>query len=421
MRVGSVEFFKVLIKTVLTILFFAPLIIAVIFGVLLLNKNKQNEALTSENAALTAVADVLVAEKAGTAEDFFNVFERSGVAYDDLMALLFQQGKLDTQTVYNILSSAGVSNKDLIGAAINKNGTDADSLHATLKSAGLTDEQIAALAELAKKSEQSKPISTPGQSTPDSTPSDSESNNSTGQNSSSSSDNSASTPPEPAYMSKYEDLYVEAPTEYVKEKKIYLTFDDGPSQYTMGNLYYLKQRGVKATFFVVPNRSPECAQLLKAIVADGHAIGVHSATHEYKKIYASVDAFLDDFYEAWDIIRDATGVETQIFRFPGGSNNDFNVDTREEIIAEMTRRGFRYFDWNVQSNDILSETTWTDMWNSIPRDVKGKYRSIVLFHDTSQKANLIIDDIIPLLKNEGYEFDKINNDTMPIQFIGPFS
>ena len=71
-----------------------------------------------------------------------------------------------------------------------------------------------------------------------------------------------------------------------------------------------------------------------------------------------MEAYLDDFHEAWDIIYDATGIKTEIFRFPGGSVNDFNTETRDKIIQEMTRRGFRYYDWNVESGDV-DGATWT--------------------------------------------------------------
>ncbi len=438
MRLGSVEFFKVLIKTVLLIIFVAPLIVAVIFGVLLVNKNKELEELNKKNTALNIAADVLVGSKSGTAEDFNLIFEKSGISYDDLMKLLFEKGKLDSQSVYNILSNAGVSDKDLLSAAINKNGTDADSLHATLKGAGLTEAEIAAVAELAKKAEQSKPIiSTPNsKSTSSSSESESTSTNSepnsessstdsgsesSSNSSSTSSDTSTSTPPEAEYMSKYPDMYVEAPTDYVREKgTVYLTFDDGPSDNVYSVLWILRQRGVKATFFVTPNSNTNVTAKLKAIAADGHTIGIHSATHDYETIYDSVDAFLDDFYEAWNAVYKATGIKTSVFRFPGGSNTDYNVDTRDEIIAEMTRRGFRYYDWNVQSNDILGYT-WTQMYNTILNGVHTQNRSIVLFHDRADNGVNVLDDIIKVLLNEGYKFDKINDDTMPYQFIGPFS
>lgn len=224
-----------------------------------------------------------------------------------------------------------------------------------------------------------------------------------------------------AYSDLYEDMYVQAPDDFVYEAgTIYLTFDDGPSQYTPSILNYLDEFGIKATFFVVPNRSEECYATLKEIVDRGHSIGVHSASHDYEQIYASVEAFLDDFHEAWDIIREATGVSTQIFRFPGGSKNDFDEDVCDDIIAEMTRRGFRYFDWNVESGDV-ADATWTEMYNSVPSDIKNVERAVVLFHDTRYNTVLVLEDILKVLTNEGYKFDKINNDTEPVQFIGPFS
>lgn len=456
MRVGSVEFFKVLIKTVLGIVFVAPLIVAVIFGVILINKNKELddlnknvEDLNKKNTALTMAADVVVGKYAGTAEDFNLIFERSGISYEDLMELLFEKGKLDTENVYKIFSAAGVSDKELISAALNKNGSDADSLYVTLKNAGLSDEQISAIAELAKKkSEQSghPTISTSGgnsvpssQSTSDNSSSGGSDNSSTSGSSStsstSSSSNTSSTmstsstssvntsvPTDKSYMSKYPDMYVDAPTDYVRETKtIYLTFDDGPSDnvYTIVDLI-LKKYGIKATFFVVPDANSNVTEKLKYIANNGHAIGIHSATHDYEKIYESVDAFLDDFYEAWMIVYKATGIKTEIFRFPGGSNTDYNADTRDEIIAEMTRRGFRYYDWNVQSNDILNYT-WTQMYNKILSEVGNSERSIVLFHDRADNGVNVLEDIIKVLLDRGYKFDKINNDTMPYQFVGSFS
>lgn len=423
MRIGSVEFFKVLIKTVLTILFFVPLIIAVIFGVFLLNKNKELKAVKAENVSLETTADILIGQRAATAEDLYNIFEKSGVPYDDLMKQLFAEGKLDSDRVYNILSNAGVEDKVLIASALNKNGSDAEKLRELLKSAGLTDAQIAALAAQGSPSG-SKPESASGNPSSGNTSSNSTSSNdpsTVSTTSSVSSGDTPSTPQDAVYMSMYEDLYVPAPTEYVEEKgTVYLTFDDGPSVNTNDILTILRRQDVKATFFVVPNRSKECMQMLKRIADAGHSIGVHSFTHEYSEIYASVEDYLDDFYEAWDIIRDATGIETQIFRFAGGSNNDFNVDTREAIIAEMTRRGFRFYDWNIQSNGILN-VGWTEMYNRIPKEVNNAYRSIILFHDTCADDVKVTEDIIKVLKQENKKFDKINNDTKPIQFVGPFS
>ena len=121
--------------------------------------------------------------------------------------------------------------------------------------------------------------------------------------------------PESPYADIYPDMMVNAPAESDDVRELgtlYLTFDDGPSDNTYSILSYLEQYNVKATFFVVPNRSEGCYAKLKAIAAAGHSIGVHSASHVYKDIYSSVDAYLDDFHEAWDIIYDATGIKTEI-------------------------------------------------------------------------------------------------------------
>lgn len=431
MRFGSVEFFKALIKTVLTILFFVPLILAVVFGVLFASKSAELEKVQEENLSLQTVADVLVSEKTGTADDFYRIFEMSGISYKEFIALVNRNEKLDAEGFYSILSNAGVSDaniialaastknvsgaefyeimssngisdRDLMTAVLNK-AASAQNLYELLKQCGMTDSDIAELSGLAGSYK-----STSGSS----------STVSSSDNSSSPADNSGVS--DSPYADLYKDMYVTAPAEYVREQgTVYLTFDDGPSEHTADKLYILRNRGVKATFFVVPDRSEACAQRLKAIVADGHALGVHSASHEYKEIYASVEAFLADFYEAWDIIRDVTGVEVQIFRFPGGSKNDYNEATRDAIIEEMTRRGFRFYDWNVDSGDA-SGASWTDMHNSVPKDIKDKYRSFVLMHDRAS-ATLVLDDIIVLLQNEGYKFDKINNDTLPVQFIGPYA
>lgn len=448
MRFGSVEFFKVLIKSVLAILFFLPLAAAVVFGVFFARNNaqlseakKKLESVEDENRRLSLVADALMNEKTSTIEGFAELFARSGIAYTELISYVSENNEISAREIYDILSKSGltdkeiitivlskktisneslyeliskngISDKDIISVIANKNGGTIDEYYDILKECGLSDEDIVAYINKKNPNISTAPVS--------SSTANSGSSSSTGSTSSVPDETSE---PQGQYSALYEDLYVEEPPEYVREENtVYLTFDDGPSSNTYSILSYLRKANVKATFFVVPNRSEECAATLRAIAADGHAIGVHSATHEYEKIYASVEAFLDDFYEAWDIIRDATGISTEIFRFPGGSNNDYNVDTREAIIAEMSRRGFRFYDWNVDSYDVAG-ATWTQMYNSIPEEVKGNARSIVLMHDAASRQNtvLVLEDIIKVLLDEGYKFDKINSDTKPVQFVGPFA
>lgn len=375
MQFGSVAFFKALIKTVLCIFFFVPLVLCVIFAVLLWNKSTEVKDIQQDNERLEYYAAILSGEREPTVKGFYDVYARSGLSDEELIEYVLH-GKDESLPAANIdnssLGNSGQQTVDTAEAAVSEeNGGDSSD-------------------EAAQTAEQTQPVQ-----------------------------------PESPYADIYPDMVVSAPAEedFVRELgTVYLTFDDGPSENTYSILSYLEQYNVKATFFVVPNRSEGCYAKLKAIADAGHSIGVHSSSHIYKDIYASVEAYLEDFREAWDIIYDATGIKTEIFRFPGGSVNDFNVETRDKIIQEMTRRGFRYYDWNVESGDV-DGATWTDMYNSIPSDIANCYRSIVLMHDSGSTPNtvLVLGDVLHVLVSDGYKFDKINNDTRPVQFTGPFA
>lgn len=376
MQFGSVAFFKVLIKTVLCIVFFVPLVLCVVFAVLLWNKSTEVTEIQQDNERLEYYAAILSGEREPTVKGFYDIYARSGLSDEELIDYVLHR-------------------KDEAVPAAN---TDSTPSSQPADSDAQTDPPIAADTAEAQTAESAESAETAEPETAE---------------------------PQSRYADIYPDMMVNAPaeSEYVRELgTVYLTFDDGPSDNTYSILSYLEQYNIKATFFVVPNRSDGCYAKLKAIADAGHSIGIHSASHVYKDIYASVEAFLDDFHEAWDIVYDATGIKTEIFRFPGGSVNDFNTETRDYIIQEMNRRGFRYFDWNVDSNDA-GGATWTEMYNSIPSDIANNYRSVVLMHDSNSTPNtvLVLGDVLHVLVNDGYKFDKINNNTRPVQFTGPFA
>lgn len=437
MRFGSVEFFKVLIKTVLAILFFVPLILAVVFGVLFVQKNARVAELEEENSVIqqesdknAVIADVLVGQRIASAEDIRAIIERSGTSYDDLISLAMSQKDIDASGLYGILSKSGLSDKDIISMAAANQTVGASEFYEVMRKNGITPSELVAavLQNGASTEELYEMLSEAGMSDADIidyinnrgeyTPGNNNSNNSGG-----STDTSDPLYDPNQYADLYPDMYVTAPESYnYEEGTIYFTFDDGPSKYTYSILEYMRKHNAKGTWFVVPSRTDSCYASLREIANAGHAIGVHSATHEYETIYASVEAFLADFHEAWEIVRDATGQTPEIFRFPGGSKNDFNEKTRDAIIKEMTRRGFRFYDWNVESGDV-NGASWDQMYNSIPRDCHALKRPVILMHDSANTANAVyvLDDVLRVLEGEGYKFDKINRDTEPVQFIGPFS
>lgn len=224
-----------------------------------------------------------------------------------------------------------------------------------------------------------------------------------------------------AYQLEYDDLYVER-TKKVKahkdKKVVYLTFDDGPSQRTLEILNTLDNYNIKATFFVVYKNDLNSLKIYNEIVNRGHTIGVHSYSHEYKKIYNSVDDYLHDFYNMYTKIHEITGVKPELFRFPGGSINAYNLGTYQEIIAEMGRRGFTYHDWNVISGDTLKGATKYSIINTVINRAINYNKVIVLMHDSVDKINTSesLSEIIETLQTKGYSFDKLDGTVEPYTF-----
>ncbi len=225
-----------------------------------------------------------------------------------------------------------------------------------------------------------------------------------------------------SYRDKYPGMVViPAGKRIVSPGTVYLTFDDGPSPLTEKVLDVLKHYRIRATFFVIGERldSPAGRETARRILHEGHSLGIHSETHRYRKIYASVDSWLDDFAAVEKKLTAITGVRPTLFRFPGGSINVYNSAIYQELIAEMTRRGYVYFDWNVSTGDIsaLPVTAETLFANVVSRS-PGESRPVVLMHDSAKKIETLkaLPKIIEYYQAKGLRFDRLQHDTWPVTF-----
>lgn len=178
------------------------------------------------------------------------------------------------------------------------------------------------------------------------------------------------------------------------------------------------EEDVKATFFVSYKDNDSSKRLYQRIVKEGHTIAVRSADHDYNAIYDSVDAYLKDFAKTAQQIEDVTGKKPEIFRFPGGSINAYNSEIYQPLIAEMLRRGYTYYDWNVSSGDAAAKATSKSIYNAVVKGVSGKERAVVLMHDSSSKVATAaaLPDIIKDLQTEGYHFQRLDNTIRPVCF-----
>lgn len=202
-----------------------------------------------------------------------------------------------------------------------------------------------------------------------------------------------------------------------KVKRAYLTFDDGPSGQTGEILDILDAYGVKATFFVV-GRGEDYYEVYRDIVSRGHTLGIHSFSHDYDRVYASVSNFAEDVEELRKLLYDVTGVDCVYYRFPGGSSNTVARTDMSELIDYINSRGMTYFDWNALNGDAVSGSyTPRELVDNIMKDAVCYDDVIILMHDLEARHTTVesLPLLIETLREDGYELLAIDENTPLIQ------
>ena len=204
-------------------------------------------------------------------------------------------------------------------------------------------------------------------------------------------------------------------------KKVYLTFDDGPSSNTDQILDILKDYDVKATFFVVGKTDERSVKAYQRIVEEGHTLAMHSYSHRYDEIYESKEAFARDLNSLQEYLYETTGVWPRIYRFPGGSSNTVSKVDMQELIEYLTDIGITYFDWNVASGDAVSRTLPAEtIVNNCLSGIEKQKESVILMHDASNKGTTVeaLPRIIEAIQEQGdAELLPITDETVPVQHI----
>ena len=186
------------------------------------------------------------------------------------------------------------------------------------------------------------------------------------------------------------------------ERVIYLTFDDGPTDSTTPKaLDILREFGVKATFFVIGRQIRGREEILRRTAAEGHAIGIHTYTHDYAAIYRSREALLEDIGRCRDAIRAALpGYDRNIYRFPGGSF------LCPELRDAVRKAGYRYYDWNASAGDAEGNYSAEQLFENAVRSAQNKDPVLLLLHDGVGYRQTLraLPKIIAYFQNEGYRF-----------------
>lgn len=220
------------------------------------------------------------------------------------------------------------------------------------------------------------------------------------------------------WMQKY--VPIQESTESVAniedKKVVYLTFDDGPSLHTKEVLDILDTYKVKATFFVT-GENPDYYDMIFEEFKRGNAIGIHTFSHDYGKIYASEKAYLEDMDKMNALIKKQIGHRVTVMRFPGGASNTVSRNYQSGIMTSLVKaindRGYQYYDWNASNGDGDCYKDSSTLVETAIREIGEQTNVMLLMHDGSgNKATVeALPQIIEALQQRGYEFRIIDSST----------
>lgn len=176
-----------------------------------------------------------------------------------------------------------------------------------------------------------------------------------------------------------------------EKKKIALTFDDGPNpQYTPEMLAALKERNVKATFFLLGEEVEKYPEIVKQIQADGHLIGNHSYKHEQLSKLPMEQA-CSQVSRTNELIYGITGVYPSYLRPPFG---DWHEKLDGEVNMVEVLWDVDTLDWSSQNHAKIVEK----VMKNVEED------DIILMHDGYETSVTAAMEIIDTLQKQGYEF-----------------
>lgn len=181
------------------------------------------------------------------------------------------------------------------------------------------------------------------------------------------------------------------PEEQEQKKKIALTFDDGPHpQYTPEMLSVLKERNVKATFFLLGEEVEKYPEIVKQLQEEGHVIGNHSYKHEQLS-KLTMEQACKQVNRTNDLIYDITGVYPSYLRPPFGDWHE-KLDCEVNMVEVL---------WDVDTLDWSSKNH-ASIVQKVLNNVKEN--DIILMHDGYETSVTAAREIIDTLQKQGYEF-----------------
>lgn len=196
-----------------------------------------------------------------------------------------------------------------------------------------------------------------------------------------------------------------------ESKRVFLTFDDGPSKkVTTPILDILKQENIKATFFLLGSRVELYPEIVKRQYDEGHYLASHGYSHIYSQIYASPQSVLDEYNNSITAIRNAIGEQEynpHLFRFPGGYTGGKYFSIKEQASIILEQNGILNIDWNAITADSAGAENAEQFIAELDKTIPKFNSVIVLMHDAGNKSATAeaLPEIIKYFRERGFEFE----------------
>ncbi|WP_213647896.1 polysaccharide deacetylase family protein [Paenibacillus lautus] len=189
------------------------------------------------------------------------------------------------------------------------------------------------------------------------------------------------------------------------DKVVYLTFDDGPTTLTDQFLDLLKEQDIQATFFMQGTnlQKTDLQESVKRATEEGHYVGAHSMSHDYKKLYNN-GQFVSEMKETLSLIEDITGTNPKLVRPPYGSAPGLES---EQVRNQVVKSGIKVWDWTIDSKDWDLKDNPSQIVENIKRQTRID-REVILMHEKPQTLQAL-PEIIAFYEEKGYEFAVYND------------
>lgn len=194
-------------------------------------------------------------------------------------------------------------------------------------------------------------------------------------------------------------------------KRVFLTFDDGPSKtVTPVILDVLKQENIKATFFLLGSRVDLNPDIVKREYDEGHFLASHGYSHVYSQLYSSPQSVLDEYNSCITSIRNAIEepeYNPHLFRFPGGYWGGKYAKVKEQTLPLLEQNGILHIDWNALTSDAAGANTIEEFIAELEKTVPKHNSVVVLMHDAGNKTATAeaLPTIIQYFRDRGFEFE----------------